>query len=61
MKHVTILPNALERDIRAAVERERRTGKLEVNFHQGTATGGIQWVEPAIEGSKALTIKTDGA
>ena len=61
MKHVLTLPNSLERDIRATVAREKRTGKLELNFHQGPVTGGIQWVEPAIEGSKPLTIKTDGA
>ena len=61
MKHVVTLPNAAETDVRAVVEREKRTGKLEVNFHEGTPTGGVQWVEPFVKGSKPLTIKTDGA
>jgi hypothetical protein len=61
MKRVVTLPNAAEQDIRATAAREKRTGKLVVNFNRGLAAGGVQWIEPASERNKTLTIKTDGA
>jgi hypothetical protein len=57
LKRVVTLPNESEPDIRRTAAREKRTGKLVVNFHQGTAAGGVQWIEPVEEGRNPLTVE----
>lgn len=39
-----------------AVTREKRTGKLLVNFSQGTPTGGVQWIEILPNGHPLLAV-----
>ena len=39
-----------------AIKKESRTGKLLLNFSQGTATGGAQWIEKVPKGSKILAL-----
>lgn len=54
-KTVTVPNEKLATAIKA-VAREKRTGKLLVNFSQGTPTGGAQWIEIIPNGRKMLRV-----
>jgi hypothetical protein len=47
-----MLPNEQEPHVRKWILRDALTGQLRVNFSQGRAAGGVQWIEAA---GKSLT------
>ncbi len=36
--------------------RKKRNGQLRINFSQGTATGGVQWIENIPKGKAILAV-----